>query len=170
VSGVTIALVAAVAKNGVIGRDNKLLWRLKTDLRRFRDLTTGKPIVMGRKTFESIGRPLPNRDNIVVTRDPVFAAEGVTVAHSLEDGLREAETCAAGRGVRDVMIAGGGEIYAQTIGGANRLHITEVDLEPDGDALFPRIDGALWRETARRAFPRGPDDEAAFAFVDYIRR
>jgi dihydrofolate reductase len=166
----SLSLIAAVARNGVIGRDNRLLWRLKTDLRRFRDLTTGKPLVMGRKTFDSIGRPLPNRDTIVVTRDPAFAADGVRVAHSLEDAIHVGEACARERGVSEIMIGGGGEIYAQAIGSADRLHLTEVALEPEGDALFPRIDATLWRETARKAFPKGPDDEAAFSFVDYVRR
>jgi len=164
------SLIAAVARNGVIGRDNRLLWRLKTDLRRFRDLTIGKPLIMGRKTFDSIGRPLPNRDTIIVTRDAGFAAAGAIVAHSLDEALRLAEDCAAVRGVDEIMIGGGGEIYAQAIGAAERLYITEVDLDPDGDALFPRIDGALWREAARRTHPPGPDDEAAFSCVDYVRR
>ena len=165
-----LSLIAAVARNGVIGRDNRLLWRLKTDLRRFRDLTTGKPLVMGRKTFDSIGRPLPNRDTIVITRDPAFGAPGILVACSLEEALRRGEESAAARGVSEIMIGGGGEIYAQAIGAADRLYLTEVALEPEGDALFPRIDASLWREVARQAFPKGPDDEAAFSFVDYVRR
>ncbi len=166
----TIALIAAVARNGVIGRDNQLLWRLKTDLRRFRDLTTGKPLVMGRKTFDSIGKPLPNRDTIVVTRDPGFAAAGVEIARSLEEALALGRKAAERRGVDEIMIGGGGDIYAQTIGRADRLYLTEVALEPDGDAVFPSVDPSLWRETARRSFPAGPDDEAAFTFIDYVRR
>ncbi len=166
----TIALIAAVARNGVIGRDNQLLWRLKTDLRRFRDLTTGKPLVMGRKTFDSIGRPLPNRDTIVVTRDPAFAAVGVEIARSLEQALALGRKAAERRGVDEIMIGGGGDIYAQTIGQADRLYLTEVALEPDGDAVFPLVDPSFWRETARRSFPAGPDDEAAFTFIDYVRR
>ncbi len=165
-----VALIAAVARNGVIGRDNQLLWRLKTDLRRFRDLTTGKPLVMGRKTFESIGRPLPNRDNIVVTRDGSFAAEGVQVARSLEEALALGKASAERRGVEDIMIGGGGDIYAQTIGQAGRIYLTEVELEPKGDAFFPAFDPSLWRETDRRRFQAGPDDEAAFTFIDYVRR
>ncbi len=165
-----IALIAAVARNGVIGRDNQLLWRLKTDLRRFRDLTTGKPLVMGRKTFESIGRPLPNRDNIVVTRDPAFAADGVRIARSLDEAIALGRASAEARGGDEIMIGGGGDIYAQTIETADRLYLTEVELEPAGDAVFPRVDPARWRETARRSFPKGPDDEAAFTFIDYVRR
>lgn len=164
------ALIAAVARNGVIGRDNQLLWRLKTDLRRFRDLTTGKPLVMGRKTFESIGKPLPNRDNIVVTRDAGFAADGVLIARSLEEALALGRAAAERRGVDEIMIGGGGDIYAQTIGKADRLYLTEVALSPAGDAVFPPVDPALWREVSRRGFSAGPDDEAAFTFIDYVRR
>jgi len=165
----TVALIAAVARNGVIGRDNRLLWRLKTDLRRFRDLTTGKPLVMGRKTYDSIGRPLPNRDTIVVTRDAAFDFHGVRIAHSLDDAMRQARDCAEARGGTEIMIGGGGEIYRQTIADADRIHLTEVELEPDGDAVFPPIDRSLWREASRRRFPAGPDDEAAFSFIDYVR-
>jgi dihydrofolate reductase len=166
----SIAIVVAVAKNGVIGADNRLLWRLKTDLRHFRELTIGKPVVMGRKTFESIGRPLPGRDNIVVTRDHGFSAEGVHVVHGLDEALALGRKLAEARGTPDVMIAGGGEIYRQAMALADRLHVTEVDLSPEGDALFPRIDPKLWRETSREAHPRGPDNESAFTFVDYLRR
>ena len=164
------ALIAAVARNGVIGRDNQLLWRLKTDLRRFRDLTTGKPLVMGRKTFDSIGKPLPNRDTIVVTRDAGFAAAGVQVARSLEQALALARASAERRGVDEIMVGGGGDIYAQTIDAADRLHLTEVALSPEGDAVFPPVDPARWREVSRRGFSAGPDDEAAFTFIDYVRR
>jgi dihydrofolate reductase len=164
------ALICAFARNRVIGRDNQLLWRLKSDLRHFRDLTTGKPVIMGRKTHESIGRPLPNRDNIVVTRDKAFAAEGILVVHGLEEAFRVAEACAAKRGVEEIMVAGGGDIYAQTIAGADELYLTEVDIAPEGDAWFPIIDRAVWKETSRKAHPKGPDDEAAFSFVHYLRR
>jgi dihydrofolate reductase len=164
------SLICAVARNRVIGRDNQLLWRLKSDLRHFRDLTTGKPVIMGRKTHESIGRPLPNRDNIVVTRDKAFAADGIFVAHTLDEAFRMAGDCAKKRGVDEIMVAGGGDIYAQTIGKADALYLTEVDLEPEGDALFPPVDHALWQEISRKTHPKGPDDEAAFSFVDYVRR
>ncbi len=165
-----LLLVAAVARNGVIGKDNRLLWRLSSDLRRFKALTMGKPLVMGRKTFASIGRPLPGRETIVVTRDPAFAAEGALVAHSLEAALKLADERAAAMGADAILIAGGGEIYAQTIGRADRLAITEVALEPDGDARFPPIDPSMWREVRRERGERGPRDEADFAFVDYERR
>jgi dihydrofolate reductase len=162
---VSIALVAAVARNGVIGGDNRLLWRIKADLRHFRELTLGRPVIMGRKTFESIGKPLPGRTNIVVTRDRTYAIEGATVVHDIDAALK------AARGAGDeVMIAGGADIYVQTLGMAQRLHITEIDLAPEGDAHFPLIDGSIWREVRRIAHARGPDDDAAYAFVDYVRR
>jgi len=161
--------VAAVARNGVIGANNRLLWRLSSDLKRFKALTIGKPLVMGRRTFESIGRPLPGRETIVVTRHAAFASAGVLVAHSLEAALSLAAERAAATGADAIVIAGGGEIYAQTIGRADRLAITEVALEPEGDARFPRIDPNLWREVRREKGERGPRDDADFAFVDYER-
>jgi dihydrofolate reductase len=166
----TTSLICAVARNRVIGRDNQLLWRLKSDLRHFRDLTTGKPVIMGRKTHESIGRPLPNRDNIVVTRDKAFAVDGIFVVHALDEAFRAAGDCAKKRGVDEIMVAGGGDIYAQTIGRADALYLTEVELEPEGDAWFPLVDRAVWKEISRKTHPKGPDDEAAFSFVDYVRR
>ncbi len=129
----------------------------------------GKPLVMGRRTFQSIGRPLPGRETIVVTRDKAFAAEGALVAHSLEAALKLAAKRAAAMGAEAIVIAGGGEIYAQTIERADRLAITEVALEPEGDARFPPIDPRRWRQVRREKGQRGPRDEAEFAFVDYER-
>jgi dihydrofolate reductase len=167
----SLALVAAVASNGVIGSDNRLLWRLKTDLRRFRALTLGLPVVMGRKTFESIGQPLPGRRNIVLTRDRALVLPGVSVVRDLEEALSLAgHLVPADRPDGAVMVIGGGDLYAQTIDLADRLHITAVDLAPEGDTLFPLIDIARWREVRRETHPAGPDDEAAFSFVDYARR
>ncbi len=165
-----ILLVAAVARNGVIGANNRLLWRLSSDLKRFKALTMGKPMVMGRKTFASIGHPLPGRETIVVTRDKDFVVEGAFVAHSLGAALELAAERAVAMGANAIVIAGGGEIYAQIIGRADRLAITEVALEPDGDARFPPIDPSMWREVRRERGERGPRDEADFAFVDYERR
>ena len=165
-----LALVAALARNGVIGRDNRLLWRLRSDLRRFRSLTIGKPVIMGRKTYDSIGKPLPERVIIVVTRDRAFSPDGVTVAHSLDDAIAEGRRVARERGQSEVMIAGGGDIYGQTIGEASALYLTEVDLEPEGDAFFPPVDLSLFREVKRITHSASLDDEAGFAFVDYVRR
>jgi len=167
----SLALIAAVARNGVIGRDNQLLWRIKSDLQHFRRQTIGRPVLMGRKTFDSIGQPLPARLTIVITRDESFQAEGVLTASSIDEGVKLAERSAsASINAERVMVAGGGEIYAQTINRAARLFITEVDIEVEGDAFFPKIDRAKWLESKRESHPRGPDDEAVFSFVEYVRR
>ena len=166
---VPLVLVAAVAHNGVIGAKGGLPWRLSSDLKRFKALTWGKPLVMGRKTFESIGRALPGRETIVVTRDPTFAP-GVLIAHNLDAALDLAAERASAMGAGEVVIGGGGEIFAQTISRASRLFITEVALDADGEAHFPPIDREQWREVGRETCERGPRDEADFAFVDYERQ
>ena len=160
-----IALIAAVARNGVIGSGNALIWRVPTDLKRFKALTLGKPLVMGRKTFDSIGAPLPGRRSIVVTRDPSWSRPGVETAANIAQALELASRDGSG----EIMIGGGGEIYAQTIELAERLYITEVDLSPEGDVRFPDIDPARWREAHRESGSRGPKDQAEFSFVDYAR-
>ena len=164
-----LILVAAVARNGVIGGDNRLLWRLPSDLKHFKALTIGKPLVMGRKTYQSIGRLLPGRETIVVTRDRRFLPQDTLVAHSLDAAFALAAERAAAMGAEAIVIAGGGEIYAQTIGRASRLAVTEVALEPEGDARFPPIDPEVWREVKRERGVRGPRDEADFSFVEYVR-
>jgi dihydrofolate reductase len=165
-----IVLVAAVGRNGVIGADGGLPWRLSSDLKRFKALTWGKPMLMGRKTWESIGKALPGRISVVVSRDPAFAPADARVARSVAAGLELARQAAAELGADEIAVVGGGEVYRQTIALADRLAITEVDLAPPGDALFPAIDPIVWRETAREAHAAGPRDEAAYAFVDYSRR
>ena len=163
-----IVMVAAIANNGVIGAENHLLWRLKSDLKHFRALTMGRPVIVGRRTFDSIGKPLPGRHMIVVTRDPGWRHAGVETAASPAEALRLAEIVARGSG--EIIVAGGGEIYAALMPVADRLEITAVDLEPAGDAHFPPIDPARWRAQARRPHPKSIDDEAAFAFISYVRR
>lgn len=158
-----ITLLAAVARNGVIGRDNGLIWRLRSDLRRFKALTLGKPLLMGRKTFESIGRPLPGRRIIVLTRDSAFSAPDVAVVHDWDGAL---EAAAADD---ELMVAGGGEIYALALPQADRIHLTEVDMAPEGDTVFPTFDRPAFREVHREAHPAGEHDECAFAFVDLER-
>lgn len=165
-----IALVAALADNGIIGRDNRLIWRLKSDLKRFRALTWGKPLIMGRKTWDSIGRPLPGRETVVLTRDPVFTAPGVHVAHDFEEAVRMADGIAAGLGADALMVVGGAEVYALALPRAQRLHLTEVHAGPEGDARFPAFDKAAFHETFRETYPKGPDDEHAFTFIDLERR
>ena len=164
-----IVLVAAVAENGVIGRAGGLPWRLKSDLQHFRALTTGRPVLMGRRTWASLARPLPYRTNIVVTRDPAFAARGAVVAASFAAALEIARGDALRRNVDAIMVIGGGDIYAQAMPLATRLEITRVHASPDGEAIFPAIDATAWRETARRECPPGPGDEARVTYLTYTR-
>jgi dihydrofolate reductase len=165
-----IVLVAAVAENGIIGRGNTLPWRLKSDMQHFRALTMGKPVVMGRKTFLSIGKPLAGRTTIVVSRDHAFAAFGIVVAASLDAALAVARGDALRRNADAIIVAGGAEIYAQLLPQASQLAITHVHKKVDGDARFPKIDLTLWREAARSEHPSTAEDEAPFAFVTYARR
>jgi dihydrofolate reductase len=158
-----ITLVAAVARNGVIGRDNGLIWRLRSDLQRFKALTLGKPVLMGRKTFDSIGRPLPGRRILVLTRDPAFAAPGVEVVHDWASAVAAAEPAG------ELMVAGGAEIYRLALPQADRIHLTEVALAPEGDTVFPPLDRTAFRETLREAHPAGEHDACAFSFVDLER-
>jgi dihydrofolate reductase len=165
----TVVLVAAVAENGVIGRDNALPWRLKSDMRRFRVRTWGKPVVMGRKTFQSVGKPLPGRTNIVVSRGSDFSAPGVVVAPDLRAALETARGDALRRGADEIVVIGGAEIYAQTLPIAGRLDLTLVKARPEGNTRFPPFDPQAWRETERSEHTAGPDDAADFAFVTYER-
>jgi dihydrofolate reductase len=164
-----IVLLAAVAENGVIGRANALPWRLKSDMIHFRAFTMGKPVVMGRKTYLSIGKPLKGRTTIVVSRDPAFAAPGIVVAPSLNAALAVAHGDALRRNADAVVVAGGADIYAQVMPLAARLAITEVHKRADGDTHFPAINPKIWREIARSEQQPAADDEIAFAFVRYER-
>lgn len=165
-----VALVAAVARNGVIGGDNALPWRLSTDLKHFKAVTLGKPLIMGRKTFESIGRPLPGRETIVVTRDPSFRADdGVHVAASPQAALRLAQARALAMGADEIVLAGGAQLYAALLDKVERLRITHVDLAPEGDAFLPEIDWTQWREISVETPERGKNDDAACRFVVYER-
>jgi dihydrofolate reductase len=166
---VDIILIAAVAENGIIGRDNALPWRLKSDMQHFRRLTMGKPVVMGRKTFQSIGKPLAGRTTIVVSRDIAFATSGILAAASLDNALSAARGDALRRGCNAIVIAGGSDIYEQAMPLATRLAITEVHKRVAGDARFPAIDLKVWQEIARSAHDPAADDEVSFAFVTYAR-
>jgi dihydrofolate reductase len=165
-----IVLVVAVAQNGVIGRDGDLPWRLPSDLKRFKQLTLGKPVVMGRKTWDSIGRPLPGRPNIVVTRDASFAAPGATVVSSLDEGLAVAQREAEALGVDEVCVIGGGQIYAQVFDRADILHVTRVEADVAGDTRFPAIDPAVFEKVADEPIPQGEKDSHAMHFATWRRR
>jgi dihydrofolate reductase len=154
---VRVALIAAVARNGVIGAENRLPWKLPEDLRRFRELTTGKPVIMGRKTWESIGRPLPGRRNLVITRRRDFVAAGAECFGSLSEALAVCEG--------ECFVIGGGEIYAQAMPLADRLYLTRLERDVEGDAYFPPVPEGAFREVAReeRVEPE------RFAFLIYER-
>jgi dihydrofolate reductase len=166
---ISIVLVVAVADNGVIGRDNAMPWRLGSDLKRFKALTLGKPVLMGRKTFLSIGKPLPGRTNIVVSRDASFAAPGVLAAGDLAAALSAARGDALRRGADEIAVIGGTDIFAQCMPLAERLEITHVHARPEGDTYFPPIDESQWRAVARSEHPAGPRDEASFTCATYAR-
>jgi dihydrofolate reductase len=159
-----IALVAAMGRDRVIGVGNRLPWRLPADMKHFRALTLGKTVLMGRKTFQSIGKPLAGRNNIVITQDRLFNAEGVRVAHSIDEAL------ALTTGEAEVMVIGGASFYAQLLPRAERLYLTEIHHSFVGDAFFPAWDPAAWRETARE--DHGPDhaNPYAYSFVTLERR
>ncbi len=163
-----IILIAAKSRNHVIGINGALPWHLPADLRRFKLLTVGKPILMGRKTFESIGRPLPGRHNIVITRQADWSHPGVTVVPNIAEAIAAAGLNPQAR-ADQIMIIGGGDIYAQTLPLATRLELTEVDVDIAGDTWFPVVDPALWRETERTAHP-ATEAAPAFAFVSLARR
>lgn len=165
-----MAIIAAVAENGVIGNRNVIPWRLPSDFAHFKRMTMGKPLIMGRKTFESIGRPLPGRTNIVVTRQLGYQPDGVLVISSLEAALEHAQTIAAADHAGEVMVAGGAEIYARAMPLADRLYITHVALAPDGDAYFPEITAWDWEDAGGVDVAPNPRDNAAFRIRVYHRR
>ena len=166
---IDIVLLAAVADNGIIGRDNGLPFRQSSDLKRFKQLSMGKPLVMGRKTYLSIGKPLPGRTNIVVTRDPSFNAVGVVTAMSLDAAMTVARGDALRRGADAIVVIGGTDIFMQTMPLADRLEITHVHARPEGDVSFPPIEETHWRATDRSDHPAGTQDEASFSYVTYLR-
>jgi dihydrofolate reductase len=164
--------VVAAARNGVIGRGGGLPWKLSSDLKLFRHLTLGRPVIMGRRTWESLGiKPLPDRHNIVITRQPDYQAKGALVVHSLAEALVTARRLAVEDGAEEIAIIGGGEIFAEALAAklVDRIYLSEVDLEPEGDTVMPALDRAEWRETSRRKMPKGPRDEAEFSFVTLDR-
>lgn len=160
-----LALVAARARNGVIGRDGELPWRLKSDLQRFKAITLGKPVIMGRKTWDSLPKkPLPGRANFVLSRDGTFEPKGAVVTERFEEALAMAREQAREDEVDEVCVIGGTALYALALPKARRLYLTEVEVDAEGDAHFPAFDEAAWTEAAREAHPPGEDDDHAFTF------
>jgi dihydrofolate reductase len=165
-----IVLVAAIGENNVIGTDGKLPWHIRSDLQHFKKLTIGKPVIMGRKTFESIGKPLKDRTNIVLTRDLGLRVPGGVLATSIDAALETAREVATKHGVDEIMVIGGSDVFEALMPVADRLEITHVHASPGGDSFFPPIDPARWREQSRNEFPAGPNDSASFAVATYLRR
>jgi dihydrofolate reductase len=159
-----ISLIAAVARNGVIGRDGRIPWHIPGDLPRFKRITMGHPVIMGRRTWQSLGRPLPGRRNIVVSRTPGYKAEGAEVFRSLDEAF------AACAGAAEVFVIGGTEVYREALARADRLLLTEIDADIEGDATFPAFDRAAWRETAREPHAAGTGTLFPYAYVTYERR
>ncbi len=165
-----LVAVVAVARNGVIGADNGLPWRVPSDLKRFKTLTMGKPLILGRRTFQSLPQALPGRRIVVVTRDPQFSCDSALVAHSPREAVEVAQGEAREMGASEIIVGGGTEIFRALIGDIDRLELTEIALEPRGDAFFPKLDMSQWREIGRETPPRGAKDEADFVFVSLERR
>lgn len=165
---VPVAMVVAMAKNRVIGVDGKLPWYLPEDLKFFKRITQAKPLVMGRKTYASIGKPLPNRLNIVVTRNTDFSHEGVRVCYDLPAALELADQHATIEAAEEIVVMGGGDIYRQALPFAQRLYITEVDIDVEGDATFPDVDANEWQEVQRVA-GQPAEGQPRYDFVVYER-
>lgn len=164
-----IALVVAIGDDGVIGNNGALPWRLSSDMKRFKADTMGKPIIMGRKTYASIGKPLPGRDNIVISRDTEFKAPGCDIVTGIEQAFEVANSRAAASGASEICVIGGGEIYRQSIARAVRLYVTHVDGRFEGDTYFPEIAPEEWAIQSRRSFPAGEKDSHATVYAVYER-
>lgn len=158
-----ISIIVAIAKNGVIGDKNTLLWHLREDMIHFRTITSGHPVVMGRKTYDSIGRPLPKRTNVVITRDTELQIEGCTMAHSLTEAVEMFDSS------EEVFIIGGAQIYSQAMPIADRVYLTIIDKEYEGDSSFPEIDYNSWRQISCEKFERGEEFEYPFSFITLER-
>lgn len=159
-----ITLIVAKAENNVIGKDNQLIWKLSADLKRFKNLTSGHHILMGRKTYESLGKPLPNRTHLIITRNPDFE---VPEGHYTFSSVEEAFIFCNKTDVERLFIIGGGQIYQETIDSCDVLEVTEVEATPEGDTFFPEIDLRIWKEVERESFPADEKNEYPFAFVTY---
>lgn len=159
-----ISMIVAVARNGVIGHANDLIWHISEDLRRFKAITTGHPVIMGRKTFESIGRPLPGRTNVVISRNENFRPEGCLVVDSFEKAV------AMFPPDEEAFVIGGAQVYAQVLPIADRLYLTEIEADYEGDTRFPDWDRSAWTLSSEQRFPRGERFEHPFAFLDFVRK
>ncbi|WP_373083787.1 dihydrofolate reductase [Zhongshania sp.] len=166
---VTVSMIVAMANNRVIGVNNQLPWHLPADLKHFKATTMGKPIVMGRKTWESIGRPLPGRKNIVISRQPEYVAEGAEVVTCLAAGLALARDHAAAEGLAEIVVIGGEAIYRSALNEAQKIYLTEVNISLDGDAWFPELAAAEWCETGRECYPVTNSEGLGYSFVTLER-
>lgn len=162
---VVMSMIVAAARNGVIGRNNALPWRLPDDLRYFRRVTMGKPVIMGRRTFESIGRPLPGRDNIVVSRNRQFAAAGIHVVHDLVQAYTVASASARASGAEELMLLGGAQLYAAALPQIQRIYLTRVHADISGDACLPALDRDSWYEISRQDHAADNGNEFPFSFI-----
>lgn len=167
---IKLSLIVAVAENGVIGRDGAMPWRLSTDLKRFKSLTIGKPVIMGRKTWESLGRPLPNRLNIVITRDESFLNDNAVIVHSLSQARFEAEENAKQLGEQEIFVIGGGEIFKQALPFAHRMYVTEILDSIEGDTVFPTFDANEWHAIESSFIPKGEKDSHPTRYIVYERQ
>lgn len=167
---IVVAMIAGVAENNVIGSGGRIPWRIPSDMAFFRRTTMGKPIIMGRKQYETVGRPLPGRTNVVVSRQQGYQPEGVIVINDLAAAIEHGKAIAEADGVVEVMIIGGGEIYAQAMPSAGRLYVSHITLAPDGDVVFPAIDPAVWRVSDEPPVEASPNDEAPFHIRIYERK
>lgn len=165
-----LSMIVAAAQNRVIGRDNALPWYLPNDLKYFKQTTLGKPIIMGRKTYESIGKPLPGRTNIVITRQTDYQPDGVKVVHSVAEARDLAESVCLIDGQEEAMIMGGAEIYTLALPDADRLYLTEVHADVDGDAYFPEYDKTEWKEISREDFSAEGSNPYNYSFVVYDKK
>ncbi|MBP9803153.1 MAG: dihydrofolate reductase [Candidatus Pacebacteria bacterium] len=160
-----ISLIAGIGKNNELGKGNTLLWHMPNDLKHFKEITSGKTVIMGRKTFESIGRPLPNRRNIIITRDKEYHAENIEVVYSLDEAIEKVKD------EDESFIIGGAEIYKQAINQADKLYITHIDAsDNEADSFFPIIDKEIWRETKREDFKKDENNHYDYSFIEYIRK
>lgn len=164
-----VALIWAMSRNRVIGREGGLPWRLSTDMQHFMTTTMGKPVIMGRKTFETMKAPLPGRTNIVITRDRRYRRPGVRVVHGLEEALAVAARQCAADGCDEIMVAGGADVYRRALPVASRLYVTIVEADVEGDTFFPEIDFGDWREVSRRRYPADATNDYPFSLITLER-